>query len=233
MLINEVKAVYRRISQAAMKAGRGPEEIELVAVTKTVDLDMIQRAVEIGLREFGESRVQEARDKILDLKSLFPDSRITWHLIGHLQKNKAKMAVELFDLIHSVDSVGLAEALNEHARQVDKIQRILVQVKLAEEETKHGIAKNKVLECLESLEEMKNLKTEGLMTIPPFFDDPGMSRPYFRELREIRDEAEEEGFALKELSMGMTNDFEVAIEEGATIVRIGTAIFGERQREVK
>lgn len=233
MLINEVKAVYRRISHAAMKAGRGPEEIELVAVTKTVDVDMLQRAVEIGLREFGESRVQEARGKILDLKSLFPDSRITWHLIGHLQKNKAKMAVELFDLIHSVDSVGLAEALNEHARQVDKIQRILVQVKLAEEETKHGIAKNKVLECLERLEEMKNLKTEGLMTIPPFFDDPGMSRPYFRKLREIRDEAEEEGFTLKELSMGMTNDFEVAIEEGATIVRIGTAIFGERQREVK
>jgi pyridoxal phosphate enzyme (YggS family) len=216
-----------------MRAGRRPDAVHLVAVTKTVDIDMIQRAVEIGLREFGESRVQEARDKILGLKSLFPDSRITWHLIGPLQKNKAKMAVELFDLIHSVDSVGLAEALNERARQVDKIQRILVQVKLAEEETKHGMAKNKVLECLESIEEMKNLKTEGLMTIPPFFDDPGMSRPYFRELREIRDEAKEEGFALKELSMGMTNDFEVAIEEGATIVRIGTAIFGERQREVK
>lgn len=231
MLINEVKAVYRRISHAAMRAGRGPEEIELVAVTKTVGVDMIRRAVEVGLREFGESRVQEAGDKILKVKALVPDARITWHLVGHLQKNKAKTAVELFELIHSVDSVELAEALNERAGQIDKIQRILLQVKLADEETKHGVAKNKVFECLERLAEMKHLKTEGLMLIPPFFDDPGMARPYFRELREIRDEAGEKGFRLKELSMGMTNDFEVAIEEGATIVRIGTAIFGERKRE--
>ena len=137
----------------------------------------------------------------------------------------------MFDLIHSIDSVELAEALNEQARRSDKVQKVLVQVKLAPEETKHGIEKKALFRCLDRLVGLKNLKIEGLMTIPPFFDDPKMSRPYFRELRDMRDEAEEKGFPVKELSMGMTNDFEVAIEEGATIVRIGTAIFGERKKE--
>jgi pyridoxal phosphate enzyme (YggS family) len=230
-LMEAIKDIYVRISRAAMRSGRGPEEVRLVAVTKTVGADMVRRAVEAGLREFGENRVQEAKSKILELKSLVPDSRITWHLVGHLQRNKAKTAVEIFDLIHSVDSVDLAVALNEHAGRADKVQRVLVQVKLAPEETKHGIEKKDLFRCLDSVAGMQNLKTEGLMTIPPFFDDPGMSRPYFRQLRDMREEAEEEGFRLKELSMGMTNDFEVAIEEGATIVRIGSAIFGERKRE--
>jgi pyridoxal phosphate enzyme (YggS family) len=230
-LMDAIKNIYVRISRSAMRAGRGPEEVRLVAVTKTVGADTIRRAVEAGLREFGENRVQEARNKVFDLTSLVPDSRIIWHLVGHLQKNKAKAAVEMFDLIHSVDSVGLAEVLNGHAARQEKVQRVLVQVKLAPEETKYGIERKDVFRCLEMLAGMKNLKTEGLMTIPPFFDDPGKSRPYFRQLRDIREEAEEKGFVVKELSMGMTNDFEVAIEEGATIVRIGTAIFGERKRE--
>lgn len=230
-LMGAIKDIFMRISRAAMRSGREPEEIRLVAVTKTVNADMVRRAVEAGLREFGESRVQEAKNKFLELTSLVPDSRIAWHLIGHLQKNKAKAAVEMFDLIHSVDSIALAEALNEQAGRSNKAQRVLVQVKLAPEETKHGIEKKELFRCLDRLAGMKNLKTEGLMTIPPFFDDPGMSRPYFRELRDMKDEAEEKGFMVKELSMGMTNDFEVAIEEGATIVRIGTAIFGERKRE--
>ena len=204
-----------------------------MAVTKTVDTNTIVKAVEIGLREFGENRVQEAKGKVAGLKSLAPDCRFVWHLVGHLQKNKAGAAVELFDLIHSVDSVELARELNEQAGKRDKIQRVLVQVKLSDEATKHGISRDDLSGCLERIAEMKNLKAEGLMTIPPFSDDPRTSRPYFRELRKIRDEAEKRGFMLKELSMGMTNDFEVAIEEGATIVRIGTAIFGERKKEAR
>jgi pyridoxal phosphate enzyme (YggS family) len=230
-LMEAIKDIYVRIARSAMRSGRGPEEVRLVAVTKTVSADMVRRAVEAGLREFGENRVQEAKNKVLDLASLVPDSRITWHLVGHLQKNKAKTAVGMFDLIHSVDSVEIAGALNEHAGRTDRMQSILVQVKLAPEETKHGIEKKDLFRCLDRLAGMKNLKIEGLMTIPPFFDDPEMSRPYFGQLRDMREEAENRGFMMKELSMGMTNDFEVAIEEGATIVRIGTAIFGERKRE--
>ncbi len=232
-LIDRIKDVYVRISRAAMRAGRDPEGIRLVAVTKTVDTTVIYGAVEAGLREFGENRVQEAREKIPEIESMVPDSLITWHLVGHLQKNKAKTAVDLFDLIHSVDSVELAVALNEQAARIGKIQRILVQVKLSDEATKHGIARENLLGCLEKLVAMKNLKTEGLMTIPPFFDDPRMVRPYFSQLREIRDGIASRGLALGELSMGMTNDFEVAVEEGATIVRVGTAIFGEREKEEK
>lgn len=227
-LLDNIKTVFKRMSHAAMKAGRSPEEVTLVAVTKNVAGDVVRRAVEIGLRVFGENRVQEAKDKIALLKAGMPASPVTWHLIGHLQKNKARTAVELFDLIQSVDSVDLAEAINRHAAKEGKRQKILIQVKLSEEEAKHGVTKDNIDKLMDAVFNLENIETEGLMTIPPYFEDPEMSRPYFRQLCGIRDRYKGRGFDLPELSMGMSNDFAVAIEEGATMVRVGTAIFGER-----
>lgn len=233
MLIDNINTIYKRIAHAAMRAGREPHDIRLVAASKLVDAAVVREAVEAGLRQFGENRIQEGRDKILGLRKDMPGSPVTWHLLGHLQKNKAGAAVELFDLIHSVDSPELVEVIDRKAEKIGKRQRILVQVKLSSEESKYGIVKDSVLPLLELIGGMRNVKAEGLMTIPPYFVEPELSRHYFSELRELRDYAENEGFLLPELSMGMTNDFEVAIEEGATIVRIGTALFGERQKEVK
>jgi pyridoxal phosphate enzyme (YggS family) len=231
MLIDNINTIYKRIAHAAMKAGRDPHDVRLVAVTKLVDAGLVCEAVDAGLREFGENRVQEVREKVLRLREEIPGSPLAWHLIGHLQKNKVAAAVELFDLIHSVDSPELVEVINKRAEKIGKRQRVLVQVKLSDEESKYGSPKENVLPLLELIRGMKNVKVEGLMTVPPFFDNPEVVRPYFRKLSVLRDYAEEEGFVLPELSMGMSNDFEVAIEEGATIVRIGTAIFGERQKE--
>jgi PLP dependent protein len=231
MLIDNINTIYKRIAHAAMKAGRDPHDVRLVAVTKLVDAGLVCEAVDAGLREFGENRVQEGREKVLRLREEIPGSPLAWHLIGHLQKNKAAAAVELFDLIHSVDSPELVEVINKRAEKIGKRQRVLIQVKLSDEESKYGSPKENVLPLLELIRGMKNVKVEGLMTVPPFFDNPEVVRPYFRKLSVLRDYAEEEGFVLPELSMGMSNDFEVAIEEGATIVRIGTAIFGERQKE--
>lgn len=227
-LIENISSVFKRLSHAAMRAGRSPEDIKLIAVTKTVPVESIKDAINAGLRIFGENRVQEARDKISSLKIMTSDSKLEWHLVGHLQKNKAKYAVDLFDYIQSVDSIELAEIINKEAEKTGKIQKIMLQVKLADEPSKHGILKNNFLEILHKISDMKCLNIQGLMTIPPFFNNPEMSRPYFKELRELKDKANNMGFSLPELSMGMTNDFEVAVEEGATMVRIGTAIFGER-----
>jgi pyridoxal phosphate enzyme (YggS family) len=231
-LSENISTIYRKISHAAMRAGRNPEDVKLVAVTKAVGTERIKEAIECGLRIFGESRVQEAKAKIEEFSRLSTaDYRlppISWHLVGHLQRNKAKTAVQLFDLIHSLDSIELAEELNKYTERAGKTRRVLIQVKLSEEETKHGVPKEHLMKLIEEVEKMKNLKPEGLMTIPPFFDDPEMARPYFRALRALRDEVVRSGYELPELSMGMTNDFEVAIEEGATLVRIGTAIFGGR-----
>jgi pyridoxal phosphate enzyme (YggS family) len=228
-LCENIKNIYRRISHAAMRVERDPCDVKLIAVTKTVDTETIKEAIDWGLRIFGESRVQEAKAKIEEILRLTSHALrftpVSWHLIGHLQKNKAKTAVQLFDLIHSIDSIGLAEELNKHAEQAGKIQRVLVQVKLSGEEMKHGVAKEDVMNLIDAVMKMKNLKLEGLMTMPPYFDNPEMARPYFRELRELRDNAKRLGHDLPELSMGMTNDFEIAVEEGATMVRIGTGIF--------
>ncbi len=229
MPIKNASLILKKMSHAAMRAGRSPDAVRLVAVTKTVDAETIKEAVDAGLRCFGENRVQEAREKISNLKSQISNSRIEWHLIGHLQKNKSKYAVQLFDLIHTVDSIDLAEELNRQAEKAGKIQRILVQVKLSEEETKHGVSEKELMPLLEKIKGLRNLKLEGLMTMPPYFEDAEKARPYFKRLREIRDEAERCGFKLPELSMGMSDDFEVAIEEGSTMVRIGTAIFGGRK----
>lgn len=229
ILFENVKKIYKMIAHSAMKAGRNPEDIRLISVTKNVDSAVIMKALNIGLREFGENRVQEAQKKIIsnELKSTM--ERIQWHMIGNLQKNKAKVAVELFDMIHSVDSIEVAEEINKQAEKLNKQQKILIQVKLSDEMAKHGISKDKLNELIECIKHRQNLHILGLMTIPPFFDDPEMARPYFRELKRIRDDAEGAGVDLPELSMGMSNDFEVAIEEGATMVRVGTAIFGERE----
>src|SRR5208337_1862760 len=228
MLIENASAILKKISHAAMRAGRSPDGVKLIAVTKTVEIEKIKEAVDIGLRIFGENRVQEAQKKIPALKSDVSDSGIEWHLIGHLQKNKAKYAVPLFDLIHTIDSVELAEEINRQAEKIDKIQKVLVQVKLSGEETKHGVSEEGLVPLLKRVKGMNNLNLKGLMAIPPFFEDPEKTRPYFRRLRELIETAEKAGCNLTELSMGMSNDFEVAIEEGATMVRIGTALFGER-----
>ena len=227
-LLNNLKEIYRRMAHAAMRAGREPSEVTLIAVTKNVHSDVIRRAVDTGVREFGENRVQEAQEKISNLKFEISNSRIIWHLIGHLQKNKAKTAVKLFDLIHSVDSMELAEELDRQAAKNAKVQRILVQVKLSEEETKQGVAAEDFYPLIGRIAALANLKLEGLMTMPPYFEDPEKARPYFRKLSDLKKEAEGRGFELPVLSMGMSHDFEVAIEEGATMVRVGTALFGER-----
>ena len=232
-----VNAVQKRINNAAVKAGRNPADIKLVAVTKNVELPQIIEAVKGGVTILGENRVQEALKKISDFGFRISDFKVEWHLIGSLQKNKAKYAVQLFDLIHTIDSIGLAEEVNKQAEKVGKIQRVLVQVKLSEEETKHGALEKDLIGLLEKIISMGNLKLEGLMTMPPYFENPEKTRPYFRQLRQLQDninasrlstgQAGITHYALRDLSMGMSNDFEVAIEEGATMVRIGTAIFAD------
>ena len=211
-----------------MKADRSPDEVKLIAVTKTVGIEAVREAVESGVRAFGENRVQEAKKKILSDEVRGMSEKLEWHLIGSLQKNKAKDAVQLFDLIHTVDSIELADELNRQAERLGKIQRVLVQVKLSEEETKHGMSEAGLMNLFERIKEMKHLDLQGLMTIPPFFEDISRVIPFFRRLKALRDEAEKTGLALPELSMGMSHDFEAAIQEGATMVRVGTAIFGER-----
>jgi PLP dependent protein len=223
--IERISAIYKKMSHAAMRAGRNPEDVVLIAVTKTIDVRRIREAIDAGLRIFGENRVQEARAKIRSLTGI--SESLHWHLIGHLQRNKAKYAVRMFDLIHSLDSIDLAGELNRQASLAGKVQDVLIEVKLSPEKTKQGIPKHELSALLGAVREMQHLNLRGLMTMPPFFPNPQKGRPYFRELRELRDTMKPEGFSLPELSMGMSHDFEVAIQEGATMVRIGTAIFGE------
>jgi len=230
VIMENIKNVYRKISSASIRSGRSPFDVKLIAVTKTVPVKKVQEAIDLGLRIFGENRVQEAQEKILHFRAHCQECQFEWHLIGHLQRNKAKTAVELFDLIHTVDSIKLAEAVNNYAVKEGKTQRILIQVKLSREETKHGIKKGELIALVSAVSEMSNLKLEGLMTMPPFFDNPQKTRPYFKELSELRNEVVlKTASRMPELSMGMTNDYEEAILEGATMVRIGTAIFGARR----
>ncbi len=227
MLLENISTVYKRISHAAMRAGRDPSEVELVAVTKTVPADRVKEAIDLGVRLIGENRVQEAKEKIEILRDKIPQT-VQWHMIGHLQKNKVRPAVMLFDMIQSVDSLELAMKINRTASEFGKVQRVLVQVKLSEEETKHGVAEEELEHLLAEMMGMENLIVEGLMTIPPYFEDPELVRPYFRRLRQLKEQMNQRGFNLRHLSMGMSGDYEVAVEEGATIVRVGTAIFGRR-----
>ena len=201
--------------------------MQLVAVSKTIAPEAVREALEAGVTILGENYVQEAREKFKALIQ-YP---VSWHFIGHLQSNKTKYAVRLFDLIHSVDSLKLARELNKQAAKVDKIQPILVQVNISGEDTKSGIAENEAPALVSTISKMKNLSVRGLMTMPPYFYQPEKVRPFFAALRKLRDEIDGRripNVSMAELSMGMTGDFEVAIQEGATLVRIGTAIFGKR-----
>jgi len=216
--------VRERIEGAAQKAGRDPKEIKLVAVSKTVEVDRIQEAIEAGVSILGENYVQEAQEKIEVL-----GKPVSWHFIGHLQSNKAKYAVRLFDVIHSLDSIPLAEELSRRAEQPDRVIRVMIEVNLSKEATKFGTDEERVLNLARRIQNLGHLSLEGLMTMPPYFDSPEMSRPYYVALRELEDRMIKDGIPLKELSMGMSNDFEIAIEEGATYVRVGTAIFGPRK----
>lgn len=215
------------MAEAARRSGRPPEAIRLMAVTKTVDDDRIRAAMKAGVEIIGENYVQEAKRKI----ELLGKSG-EWHLIGPLQTNKAKVAVRLFDMIHSVDRPELAAELDRRARAAGRVVPILVEVNISGEASKSGVPPHSTLELIRRIAPLENLSIRGLMTMPPWFDDPEESRPYFRALRELRDRIAAEAVprvAMRELSMGMTDDYAVAIEEGATIVRIGRGIFGERE----
>ena len=222
-----VKKVREEIRYASEKSGRSPEEITIVAVTKTVEVERILAAIKAGLSVFGENYIQEARKKIEEI-----NEPVEWHFIGHLQRNKAKYAVKLFDMIETVDSVRLAGEIQKRAELVNKVQPVLVQVNVSGEETKSGISPDRLPELLKFLSKSTSLELRGLMTMPPYFHDPEKARPYFIELRRLRDRmaCKFPSLSFSELSMGMSGDFAVAIEEGATIVRIGTAIFGERNK---
>jgi len=222
-----LEGVRERIAQAATKMGRAIEDIELVAISKTHDAAKVREAVEAGQSLFGESKVQEARIKI----PLLP-SNIHWHFVGHVQKNKIRHALPLFELIHSVDSLDLAQAINRIAHEDGLHPRILLEVNVAGEGSKFGFKATTLRAELESLLILPRLSIEGLMCIPPLAEEAEASRRYFVELRELRDALEKEfEVKLPQLSMGMTNDYSIAVEEGATLVRVGTAIFGERKRK--
>ncbi|HSD47482.1 MAG TPA: YggS family pyridoxal phosphate-dependent enzyme [Pyrinomonadaceae bacterium] len=221
-------AVQARINAATTHCGRSSHEVTLIAISKTHPASVIRDLIELGATDLGENRVQEAEEKI----PLIGQTNVRWHLVGHLQANKARRAVNLFDVIHSLDSIDLARRLDRLCIDVGKQSLpVLVQLDLGHEETKSGINEQELPRLAETVQQLERLELIGLMTLPPFFDDPEQARPYFRRLRELRDELAANGaFGERkgELSMGMTHDFEVAIEEGATMVRIGTAIFGER-----
>ena len=216
--------VRERIERAAQKAGRDTKGIRLVAVSKTVEVARIKEAIEAGVSILGENYVQEAQKKIEDI-----GKPVSWHFIGHLQSNKAKYAVRLFDMVHSVDSISLVEELNRRAEQEGRVIKVMVEVNLSKEATKFGTDEERVLNLARRIRDLRHLSLEGLMTMPPYFDLPEMGRPYYTALRELEEKMIKGGIPMKELSMGMSNDFEIAIEEGATYVRIGTAIFGPRQ----
>jgi pyridoxal phosphate enzyme (YggS family) len=225
-----VAAVRERIARAAARAGRSPEDVALVAVSKTFPAESVREAFAAGLRVFGENKVQEAEGKIAALGDLIAQGA-RFHLIGHLQGNKARKAATLFDCVHSVDGTDLARRLDASAEERRGALRVLVQVDLAGEATKHGVGETDLFPMLEALRGLASLRVEGLMVLPPLAEDPAEARPYFRRLRKLRDEAFARGLLRgQELSMGMSHDLEVAVEEGSTLVRVGTALFGDRSR---
>jgi len=218
--------IRERIKTAALRVGRDPHSVRLVAVCKTVEPERIRQAIEAGARILGENYVQEAQKKIDVL-----EKEVSWHFIGHLQKNKAKYAVRLFEMIHSVASFALAETLNGMAQKEGKVLPILLQVDLSKEDTKFGAPEEEILRMAEQLGKLEAVSIKGLMTMPPYSDDPEDSRPYFKKLRIVQERMAQMRIprvSMEELSMGMSGDFEVAVEEGATLLRIGTAIFGPR-----
>ncbi len=217
--------IQGRIYRACERSHRDPREVKLIAVTKTVPAELIRHGMECGLRRFGENYVQEALPKI---QALGPDAE--WHFIGHLQSNKARQVVGRFSMVHTVDRLSLARELDRRVPGPDPLE-VLIQVNISGEESKSGVSPDGLAGLVQGLMQLPRIRVRGLMTMPPYFEDPEMSRPYFRLLRELRDRTRHfilPPHSLDELSMGMSGDFEVAIEEGATFIRIGTALFGPR-----
>ena len=228
MIADRVAAVRDRIARAAARVGRTAGEVTLVAVSKTHPPEAVREAFAAGVRDVGENRVQEAEGKVAALADLAPQG-LRWHLVGHLQSNKAKKAVALFDWVHSLDGAPIGRRLGEAAAAAGRELRALVQVELAAEQTKFGLDESQLFPALESLRGLGAVRLLGLMALPPYEEDAERTRPYFRRLRALCDRAKQEGLIEgAELSMGMSHDLEVAVEEGATLVRVGTAIFGER-----
>jgi hypothetical protein len=243
-LAENVNSVREHVAAACVRARRHPSEVTLVAVSKTFPAEAVLEACRLGLRDFGENRVQEAGEKILNLKSLVsnlqpPTSDLRWHLVGHLQSRRAREAVDLFDVIHSVDSVKLADKLNRLCMEAGRVMPILLECNVSGEASKYGFPLSTTAERarwwadVEVILKMPRVCVEGLMTVAPLVADPNETRPFFRALRQLRDDlaAHFPQADWRHLSMGMTDDFEVAIEEGATMIRVGRAIFGELRRE--
>lgn len=220
--------ISTEISDIASACHRNPEDITIIAVSKKKNAKTVQAGIDSGIRHLGENYIQEAVEKIQIIQN--PKS-VSWHFIGHLQSNKAKIAVQYFDMIHSVDSFKLAREIDKHARNINKKQKILLQINIGEEQSKSGLEVHKVKELVQQLGSLENISLMGLMGMPPFFDEPEKSRPFFKHLSQIKNEMASlsiPNVTMKHLSMGMSNDFKAAIEEGSTMVRIGTAIFGSR-----
>ena len=230
MILQNLEALKSRMAKAAQRSCRRPEDVHLLAVTKTVPVERIREAISSGQRLFGENYVQEAAKKRESLGNLFYETE--WHFIGHLQRNKVRLAVQLFDCIETVDSLKLARALDHHAKAAGKRLSVYIQVNVAGDPRKSGLSPEELPVFLAEASELSGIDICGLMTMPPWDPAPESSRPWFRVLRDLRDKTNAGlGYStgLKELSMGMSQDFEVAIEEGATVVRIGTALFGRRE----
>lgn len=223
-----IAAIQAQIAAAATACGRSPEEITLIGVSKRKPAALIEAAIASGHRDFGENYIQEAMEKI----DAIGRDKAVWHFIGHLQSNKARFAVNYFDLIHTVDKLKLAREISKQAAKIDKTQDILIQINIAEEETKSGAEAGEVTDLVKEISALPHLRVKGLMCMPPFFDDPEEARPYFRQVKNISRDIDALALPRVEmahLSMGMSNDFAVAVEEGATLVRVGTAIFGSRE----
>jgi PLP dependent protein len=227
-IAHNIQLIRERIANAAVGCSRSPGEILLLAISKTFPVDSIAQAAQAGLHQFGENRIQEAESKIGYFKKT---PNLEWHLVGHLQSNKTRRAAELFDVIHSIDDIRLAQRLHQASLEIGKTLSVFLQIDLGGEETKFGADPDQIREIVSTISGLKGIRLNGLMTLPPYFEDPEKARPYFAKLRELREmlESEQPGcLGQQHLSMGMSHDFEAAIQEGATIVRVGTAIFGQR-----
>lgn len=231
MIIENLKLVEEKISRACDKAGRKREEVTLIAVSKTKPVGMITEAMEAGINTFGENRVQELLSKYVELPE-----HISWHLIGHLQRNKVKYIIDKVDLIHSVDSLKLANQINKEARKKGMVSDILMEINIANEESKFGFSQEEVLPAILEISKLEHVRVKGIMTVAPFVENPEENRQYFRKMRQLNIDISSKNIdnvTMEVLSMGMTGDYEVAIEEGSTMVRIGTGIFGERNYNIQ
>lgn len=226
MIAHSIEQVQKQMERATKKSGRSLEDIKLIAVTKTRTVDEMKEAQQQGLTQFGENKVQEIQNKYNEFSQ-----DIGWHLIGHLQRNKVKYIIDKVELIHSVDSLRLAKAIHKEAKKQDLVVNVLIQVNVANEDTKFGLPVKDVIPFLKEITTFENIKVQGLMTMAPYTPDPEESRPYFRQLKKLAVDINNQrldNVYIRELSMGMTNDYNVAIEEGSTMIRVGTGIFGTR-----